>query len=219
MKIEKTTILIFVAVTFISGLFTKANTNLIVNGSFEVGPDPGAMITLLGGSTDINGWEVTRGGIDYKGTFWVASDGNRSLDLDDSPGFGGIKQTFATMMGKDYLVTFDMAGNPYRDFNDPPIKHMRVEAAGDSTDFSFDTTSHDYNNMGWVTHSWQFTADSNSTTIEFYSLDSYEGEGEYDGYSGYCGPTLDNVSIVPEPATIALLGFGALGLLRRKRSV
>ena len=222
MKIEKTTILIFVAITFIPGLFTKANTNLISNGSFEVGPNPGAVLPIVPGSTDINDWTVTRGGVDYIGTYWVAPPGsNRSLDLDNTPvgnlnGFGGIEQTFATTAGVKYLVTFAMAGNPYRGFEDPVIKHMRVEAAGDSNDFSFDTAPYSLNNMGWVNHSWQFTANDTSTTIEFYSL-----HYSYPGYSGYCGPALDNVSvsIVPEPATIALLGFGALSLLRRKRSV
>jgi hypothetical protein len=29
---------------------------------------------------------------------------------------------------------------------------------------------------------------------------------------------IDNVQLIPEPATIALLGLGALALLRRKRS-
>ena len=215
MKIEKTTILVFVAVTFISGLLTKANANLIVNGSFEVGPDPVSWLTLSSGSTDIVGWEVTREGVDYKGTYWVASDGDRSLDLDNSPGFGGIMQTFTTTPGADYLVTFDMAANPWRGFDDPVIRYMRVEvnAAGQSADFSFDVTGHNIASMGWATHSWQFTANSNSTTIEFYSLDTLQA-----GYSGNCGPTLDNVSVVvPEPATVALLGLGALSLIHRRK--
>jgi choice-of-anchor C domain-containing protein len=216
MKIEKTTILAFVAVIFISGLFTKANANLVVNGSFEIGPDPITALSLPGGSTDITGWTTTREGLDYKSTWWKASDGDRSLDLDNSPGFGGIMQVIDTNVGQEYLVTFDMAGNPYEDYGDPSIKHMRVEAAGDSIDYSFDAAGHDYTNMGWVTRSWQFTAISTSTAIEFYTLDA-----AISGYSGYCGPALDNVSVVfiPEPATIALLGLGALSLLRRKRSV
>jgi choice-of-anchor C domain-containing protein len=216
MKVGKTAILAFVAVAFISGLLTKANANLILNGSFENGIDPGAMDILPPGSTNVSDWTVTRGGVDYKGTFWDAFDGVRSIDLDNSPGFGGIMQTFATTPQVRYLVTFAMSGNPYTDFGDPSMKHMRVEAAGQSADFSFETAGHWYDNMGWVTHSWWFTADSNSTTLEFYSLHTLAG-GEYSGYSGWCGAALDNVSVVPEPTTVALLGLGALSLVRKRR--
>jgi len=224
MKIEKATIIVFVAVTFIFGLLTNANANLIVNGSFETGPDPEptGVLELPSGSTLVDGWEVSPDAVDYIGTCWLASDGERSLDLDNSDGFGGIEQTFETNVDEVYLVTFDMAGNPYRGLEDPFIKYMRVSAAGDSADFSFDTEGKGYPaNMGWVTHDWQFTAISDSTTLEFYSLHTFD-----EGYSGACGPALDNVSVSvvhaphsPEPATVALLGLGALSLLRRKRSV
>ena len=220
MKIEKTTILVFVAVTFIFGLLTNANANIIVNGSFEAGPEPGDVIALPDGSTEIDGWEVSRDAVDYIGTCWLASEGDRSLDLDPSAGFGGIKQTFDTAPGVMYLVTFAMAGNPYRGFNDPYIKYMGVSAAGQSDDFAFDTEGKSYPSpMGWVTHDWQFTANDTSTTLEFYSLHTFD-----DGYSGYCGPALDNVSVsvsvvhTPEPATLSLLGLGSLVWLRRRRA-
>jgi choice-of-anchor C domain-containing protein len=214
MKIEKTAIVIFVAVTLIFGLLTNANANLIVNGSFEQGTDPGVWAQLPNGSTDIVGWVVGPDAIDYKGTYWVASDGGRSLDLDNSPGFGGIMQTFATTPGETYEVTFDFAGNPYPDL-DPPIKYMGVSAAGQSAGFFFDVTGHDTTNMGWETHTWQFTATGSSTTLAFYSLDSFGTE-----HSGIFGPALDNVSvlIIPEPATLSLLGLGSLVLLRKRRA-
>jgi choice-of-anchor C domain-containing protein len=208
MKIEKTTILAFVAITFIPCLFTKATTNLIVNGSFETGTDPGSWLRLDSGSTAIDDWIVTRSKIDYIGTYWAASHGDKSLDLDGGPReSGGIKQTFSTVLNKLYSVTFDMAGNPT---GPPTTKLMRVEAAGDSNDFSFDMTvgNHTLGDMGWVKCFWQFTATGTETTLEFYSLDE----------TGDFGPALDNVVVVPEPATICLLGLGALSLLRRKRS-
>jgi len=163
---------------------TVAGDNLLVNGSFEEGPNPGRFLVLSSGSTDIVGWTVTRDTIDYNGTFLEASDGSRSIDLDGSPGFGGIAQTFSTIPGQDYLVTFDLAGNPG---GPPPIKQMRLEAAGQSADFSFDTTGRSRSDLGWQAQSWQFTAEDTSTTIEFFSLNT---EGGVDG------PTLDNVSVV-----------------------
>src|SRR5262249_15845908 len=60
---------------------TEKAGNLLVNGSFEEGPDPGPgrFLTLNEGSTEIRGWVVTRGQIDYNGTYWEAADGQRSL--------------------------------------------------------------------------------------------------------------------------------------------
>ena len=39
--------------------------NLLVNGSFESGANPGFSRLLDKGSTEITGWTVTRGSIDY----------------------------------------------------------------------------------------------------------------------------------------------------------
>jgi len=63
--------------------------NLITNGSFEIGPDPDPYLPLDPGSTAITGWTVTRDQIDYV-AYWVDADGERSLDLNGSPGVGGI---------------------------------------------------------------------------------------------------------------------------------
>ena len=68
--------------------------NLIVNGSFEEGPDVESFLALDKDSTDLKGWTVTRGQIDYIGTHWISGDGKQSLDLHGSPGFGGVKQMF-----------------------------------------------------------------------------------------------------------------------------
>jgi choice-of-anchor C domain-containing protein len=181
-------------------------TNLIQNGSFETATvNPGSFLRLDAGSTAITGWTVSQGTIDYKGTYWQASEGSRSLDL-SGLNAGGIQQTFNTTIGETYRVTFDLAGNP--DGN-PTIKEMRVSAGGNSADFSFDITGKSLSNMGWVSNSWDFTATGTTTTLSFLNL----ADTAY-------GPALDNVSVIalsppsiPEPSSmLGLLGLGVLGI-------
>lgn len=198
---------------------TAKAANLIQNGSFEIGTNPGPLfIRLDQGATDINNWNIVGPGpnIDYIGNLWEASDGSRSIDLDgDSGSAGAIQQIFNTTIGQEYLVTFDLAGNPIRG---PEIKQMRVEAAGQFSDFTFNIAGKSVNNMGWTSESWKFTATELQTTLQFTSLTG----------SGW-GPALDNVNVsvvplqqpVPEPtSTLSLLALGTLGagsLLRKKK--
>ncbi|CCI31578.1 choice-of-anchor C family PEP-CTERM protein [Microcystis sp. T1-4] len=180
--------------------------NLIQNGSFENGGDPGVFQTINAGSTVITGWTVSQGSIDYIGTLWQASNGSRSLDLAAGASPGGIKQTFNTTVGGTYRVTFDLAGNPNAS---PIIKDMRVSAGGSSADFSFDTTGKSNSNMGWLSKSWDFTANSTTTTLEFIDLTN-----------SIAGSALDNVSVIalsppsiPEPSSVlGLLSLGVLGI-------
>jgi len=182
--------------------------NLLRNGSFEMGRNPGRLLALPPRSTAINGWTVTRGSIDYIGRFWQAADGSRSIDL-DGWNAGGIAQTFSTTVGQNYLVAFALAGNPNAR---PLLKEMRVTAAGQSADFSFDITGKRVSDMGWLQKSWQFTAVDTESTLEFFSLSKSKGQVH--------GAALDNVSVVgisqaasvPEPSSVAgLIAFSALG--------
>ena len=157
--------------------------NLLANGSFERGADPGQSLKLNPGSTAITGWVVTRAPIDYVGTLWQAANGTRSLDLDGA-GAGGIAQTFDTVPGQSYVVTFRLAGNP---LGAPPIKLLGVTAAGQSADFAFSISGRTPTNMGWETKRWMFMAQSNKTTLEFFSLNASGGSW---------GPALDSVLVV-----------------------
>jgi hypothetical protein len=107
---------------------------------------------------------------------------------------GGIAQTFSTIAGQQYLVSFALAGNTY---SGTPIRQLGVSAAGQSEVFSFDTTGFSDDNMGWVNKTWVFTATASTTTLEFYSL-SIEPE------NAAFGPALDNVSVISLLPSITL---------------
>jgi len=177
------------------------SASLLVNGSFEEGPRAGAFVNVASGSATIKGWSVTGEGVDFIGTLWHGSEGLHSIDLDGSVrsakvrGYvhGGMAQTFATTAGTRYLVTFDLAGNPY---GAPVKKPLRVSAAGQSQDFSFDVTGKNTRKMGWTPSRWTFTANSASTTLEFSSLTVPPSTG--------WGAVIDNVVVTPEEARPAI---------------
>jgi choice-of-anchor C domain-containing protein len=158
--------------------------NLVKNGSFEEGTDPGKFLSLNPDSKEIKDWIVTRGQIDYVGSHWKAADGKRSLDLHGSPGYGGIKQTIKTKKGQKYKVTFALAVNP-----DSPIKRKKlaVQAGERKETFVAEGTGKTTDDMGWEAKEWTFTADAEETTLEFYTLETEDPN---------CGPALDNVAVV-----------------------
>ena len=159
-----------ILVIVLSGLVCAetASGTLIVNGSFEQWEGE-FYPHLQEGSTMITGWVVSRGAVDWQiGGMWQAADGECFLDLDGNYGpAGGVAKTLGTTPGQSYSVSFDMAANVH---GNPTLKQMRVTAAGQWADFTFDSTGHSNANMGWEHHQWQFTAVSSETTLEFYSL-------------------------------------------------
>ena len=156
---------------------------LIVNGSFEDGPDTEVYVSLDEKSTSIKGWTVTRGQIDYIAAHWKAADGKRSLDLHGSPGFGCVKQTIKTEQGKTYRVTFMMAGNPGVGTK---LMTLAVYANKESKKFEFDCTDKTIEEMGWSKKTWDFKADADETVIEIATAMTEEP---------FAGPALDNVSV------------------------
>ena len=179
--------------------------NLLVNGSFEDGilSNPSFFDSLPAGSNHIFGWTIGENGVDYNGTYWQAADGSRSIDLDSSsalgpgPYNGSISQNFATTVGDSYLVTFDLAGNPE---GLPILKGMLATAGSYSQVFTFINDGQTRADMGYVHDSFQFTANSTSTTLTFASLSG----------TGY-GPVIDYVSAIAIPETSSLL-LAAMGL-------
>ena len=201
---------VFALLVALVGLESQAS--LIVNGSFEDGTNAPVVgfRTLNAVNTDLTGWTVTSGSIDWIGDYWQAADGDRSIDLGGN-GDGTIASTsFATIVGQQYELSFAMAGNPD---NGPIVKTLEVDVASlvDQT-FTFDTTDTSRSDMGWVTKTLVFTATSTTTTLSF--------ENKTDTAWGVA---LDDVEVnaIPEPATLAVwtafAGIGAIAAGRRKR--
>lgn len=211
---------ILVAATLLGiGSASQASAAPFTNGSFELGSDPGLYQPLGVGSTAIPGWEVIGSNIDYVGSFWQASDGSRSLDLNGNNGPGGIRQTFDTVAGQEYGLYMDLAAHhpPGLDlfrfhigFNDfrADVAFL-VDPASTRADMRWFTLF-----LGW------YTATSDLSTLAIIS----------DTTDPVFGPAIDNIRIVrpedvvppavPEPATLSLLTLGLAGITwRRRRSV
>jgi len=158
-------------------------TNLLVNGSFEDGPDDiGQFKSLDKGSDAIKGWKVTRGQIDLVGTFFVAAHGSRCIDLHGSPGYGGVEQTFKTKKGAKYKVELQLASTPQAG-----ERGIWVAAAGDKKKFEVDSGDGTPEKMAWTKVTWEFTAVGDETTLEIYTTEKGDDSR---------GPVIDEVSVV-----------------------
>jgi hypothetical protein len=71
-------------------------------------------------------------------------------------------------------------------------------------------------NDGWVTEAWSFQIRPNPIAEEI-SLDFSLGQGQGQAYPVYVDQVVIDTMCIPEPATICLLGLGALSLIRIKK--
>jgi len=149
---------------------SSALANLISNGSFETGPTLPAFGSMLiaAGETGLTGWTIGGLNLEYvNDAVWVPADGTRSLALSGT-GPGALSQAFATVPGSLYTVTFSLSGEAHVL---PDIKNVRVAAAGQQQDFSFNSSEAWEWDMKWVTRTWSFTANATTSTLSFTSLD------------------------------------------------
>ena len=167
--------------------------NLIVNGSFDDGYSSGMrMIATVDApnTTRIPGWAISVGSVDILGdAFWEPAPGSIvSLDMSGLTA-GTIEQSFATTPGANYNVGFALAGNTDRQ----EIKRLLVAAAGQQQVFSFDSTGHSRAAMGWEYRQFSFTADGDTTTLSFASLNGSPW-----------GPALDDVVVTLADVVVTL---------------
>lgn len=162
-----------------------AQADLLVNGDFEQGPTISSLspvMSIAPGNTALTGWSVVGGAIDIvTDSYWVPVSGHRSLALSNT-GPGAIEQVLSTAPGAVYRLTYWISGEP---FSSPTIKHLRVTAGAATQDQTFDVTPAWEWDMGWVQHTFDFTAAGSSTTLRFASMDATQW-----------GPAIDGASVV-----------------------
>jgi hypothetical protein len=129
---------------------------------------------------------------------FYAQDGNQSIDLTGTgdQGDNGISQTVSTVAGQRYLLTFYVghADDHYIvSYSGPTTVGLKINGIEVGT---FVNNADTLNQINWTQNSYDFLANSNITTISFYTRNT----------NNYAG--LDNVSLEPnpEPGTFWMMG-------------
>lgn len=195
-----------IAIAVMALLAPMAQAAVFSNGGFEASTTT-APSTTIGLDGSLGAWTVTSGSVDLVYSYWTPSEGYYSLGLNGKSA-GSIEQTFDTIKGKTYTVSFDMAGEPYG----TKLKSMLVGIDDEAKTYTFDMTGKSTSNMGWVHQSFTFVAADTQSTLSFSGF----------GYNKAYGVALDNVKVVPEvpePMAYGMLlgGLGILGVIGRRK--
>ena len=146
--------------------------------------------TLEHGQNALAHWQVTSGSVNVQ-AYWHAILATYSIDL-NGVSAGTVRQTFATIPGQAYQLSFYYANNPDRSARTDTAS-VSVTGAGPRLNWKLSHTGSTPSDMKYTRFLGTFVADSPMTTLQFASTT----RGAY-------GVVLDAVSVTAFDMTPAV---------------
>lgn len=180
-----------------------AAANLLRDSSFEspvlVAPSQtftaGQSIHKCIAGTARNCWLVTTGSVDLTGALWQAKAGAQTVELEGGATKGEIVQSFSTVPGTNYRVTFFLSSDPAAPDNvGVRVSWEDIDGHGDTTglvqqDFTYFNPTHTAINMKYQKHSFVVAGTDVEGRLFFTNTSGLPDPGT--------GPVLDKLSIKP----------------------
>ena len=178
--------LFFSAAMLVAG---SVHANLLTNGSFETPTVVSPYIHRNG--AELPGWTLFstyRGTVHFDTSYDIVTDGTQAVQIE--VGGDWISQTFATVVGQSYTLTFDLTA--YSGYGGPPsapysscpcVASLRAYVGPASVTLTGNSGS-------YATHTIKFTAVASSTTVKFENMAPPSAWGNY--------PQVDNVSVTAD---------------------
>jgi len=192
--------------------------DLIDNGGFELPGVDNACCSTVPPSA-LPGWDVLTGNVNVViGTFGssagnLAFQGSQYLDLVGQGGVGSLSQTFNTVAGQAYQLSFAYSHNLFSNLSSAAASFSVGNLAGTVTHSGGSNAD-----LGWLTFTDTFVAGGATSTLTFINTAGGANEGIFLDAVSVNEVVVNATRAVPEPATWAMLliGFAAAGSALRR---
>ena len=194
---------LLITAALVAPMAAWADANLLVNGSFEDTAQANGSWNIY---SPIPGWTANPAVEIRDNVAGTAQAGSNYAELDANVN-GSITQSFATVAGAEYTLSFW-----YSNRTDTAVATNGISFGfGNGWTAAPGLASNNSGDNQWSQVNYNFIASSGVTTLSFMAT------GNSDSY----GTSLDNVSVtaaIPEPSTYAMMfaGLAAMGFIARR---